>query len=174
MPFNYQVLKNLTGSQALVDSTVTGSDLAANAVTNSKIANGTITSTQMGVGSVNLSSATVSGTLPFTRGGTGQTGFGSAYHVLTTNSANNATEFKPSGIYRMVVFTGNGTWSKGDSRVRYIQIQVQGAGGGAAGHGESGAAGGYSERMLDVTSINNVGITIGGGGGGRGVMYMPH
>ena len=166
MPFNYQTLKNLTGSSALVDSTITGSDLGPNSVTNSKIANSTITSTQMGVGSVNLGTATVSGTLPFSRGGTGQTGFGSAYHVLTTNSSNNATEFKPSGIYRMVVFTGNGTWSKGDSRVRFIQIQVQGAGGGGSGHGESGAAGGYSERMLDVTSINNVGITIGGGGGG--------
>ena len=74
-------------------------------------------------------------------------------------------------IQSLQVWTGNGTWNK-PSGVKYIHVRVQGGGGGASGHGESGAAGGYSERVLDVNSIGSVGISIGGGGGGT--WYFGH
>jgi hypothetical protein len=164
MPFNYQTLKNIS-QDALVTGAVVGSDLNTSQVTNAKIANSTISSAELATASVDLSQASVSGTLPPGKGGTGLGSLPGAFRVLAANASNNALEFAPAGIYRMVVFTGNGTWNR-PSGVRFIKVQVQGAGGGGGGHGESGAAGGYAERVLDVTGISSVGITVGGGGGG--------
>jgi len=164
MPFNYQTLKNISQA-ALVNSAVIGADITTSQVTNAKIANATITSAELATSAVDLTQASVSGVLPANLGGTGLSSLPGAYRVLAANSSNNSLEFAPSGIYRMVVFTGNGTWNR-PSGVRYIKVQVQGAGGGGGGHGESGAAGGYAERVLDVTGISSVGITVGGGGGG--------
>ena len=64
-------------------------------------------------------------------------------------------------IVSMQVFTGSGTWTR-PSNVRYIKVQIVGGGGGASGHGESGGAGGYSEKVIDVTSISSVYVTISG------------
>ena len=166
MPFNYQTLKNLASS-SFVSNTIVGSDVGSGQITTGKISNSTITSTQLGTGAVNLASTTVTGGTAVAKGGTGQTGTGTAYQILATNSANNALNYVPSGIYRMQVFTGSGTWTRA-ANVRYIHIQCQAGGGGASGHGESGAAGGYSERVLEVmqNGINSVGVTVGGGGGG--------
>ena len=166
MPFNYQALKNLASS-AFVSNTIVGSDVGSQQITTAKIADGTVTSTQLATGAVDLASGTVTGATGTAKGGTGQTALGSSYQILATNSANNALNYVPSGIYRMQVFTGNGTWTRA-ANVRYIHIQVQAGGGGASGHGESGAAGGYSERVLEVmqSGINSVGVTVGGGGGG--------
>lgn len=164
MPFNYQTLKNISQA-ALVNDAIIGADLATNAVTNAKISNATISSNELGTGSVDVTQASVSGTLPVGKGGTGLTGLPGSYRVLASNSGNSALEFAPTGIYRMLVYTGNNTWNR-PAGVRFIRVQVQGGGGGGGGHGESGAAGGYAERILDVTGISSVGITIGGGGGG--------
>ena len=65
----------------------------------------------------------------------------------------------------MVVFTGSGTYTK-TAGARYALVQVQGPGGGASGHGESGAAGGYAERLVDISGVSTVSVTINGGGGG--------
>lgn len=166
MAFDYQTLKNLV-SASFISNTVTGSDVGTLQVTTNKIANSTVTATQLGTGAVNLASTTVTGVTPVSKGGTALSSIGSAYQVLATNSANTALNYVPSGIYRMQVFTGNGTWTRA-ANVRYIHIQCQGGGGGAGGHGEAGAAGGYAERVLEVmlNGINSVNVTIGGGGGG--------
>jgi len=164
MPFNYQTLKNLVSS-SFVSGTITGDDIGNTQITEGKIANTTITATKLAAGSVNLASTTVTGSASVASGGTGQTGVGSAYQILATNATNTGLTFAPSGIYRMQVFTSNGTWTKATG-VRYIHVQVQAGGGGASGHGESGAGGGYSERVLDVTAISSVSVTVGGGGGG--------
>jgi len=164
MPFNYQTLKNISQA-ALVNSAVIGSDINTSQVTAAKIAPTTIGSTELATGAVDVTQATVSGTLPVARGGTGLSGFSGAYRVLAANSSNNALEFAPTGIFRMMVFTGSTTWNR-PAGVRFIKVQVQGAGGGGGGHGESGAAGGYSERVLDVTGIPSVSVYVGGGGGG--------
>ena len=165
MAFNYQTLKNLT-NESIVPLNITTDSLAANAVKTAKITNTTVTATQLGTSAVDLASSVVTGTLPTNKGGTGLSSLGSAYRALVVNSANNAFEYKPTGISRMVVFTSNGTWTKPSTDIRYIYVQVQGAGGGAGGHGESGAAGGYAEKVIDVTGISSVAVTIGAGGGG--------
>jgi hypothetical protein len=166
MAFDYQTLKNLVSS-SFISGTVTSADIGDGQITAAKIANTTVTSTQLADSSVDLTSAKVTGSVTVARGGTGQSGVGSAYQILATNSANNGLNYVPSGIYRMQVFTGSGTWTRA-TNVRYIHIQVQAGGGGASGHGESGAGGGYSERVLEVmqNGINSVGVTVGGGGGG--------
>ena len=164
MPFNYQTLKNIT-SAAIIDGSITNAELATSAITDAKIADTTITSGKFATGAVDLSTSTVTGTTPFSKGGTGTASLGTAYHVLQTNAANNALEFSDSGIRRMVVFTGSGTYTK-TAGARYALVQVQGPGGGASGHGESGAAGGYAERLVDISGISTVSVTINGGGGG--------
>ena len=164
MPFDYQSLKRLT-TASLVNTTITGTDLAANSVTNAKIANSTITANELGSSSVSLTSSTVTGTVPVARGGTGLTSLPGAYQALAVNTSNNAYTFVPTGIRSMQVFTSSGTWTK-PSGVRFIHVQISGGGGGGSGHGESGAAGGYAERIVDVTGVNSVSVTIGGGGSG--------
>ena len=70
-----------------------------------------------------------------------------------------------TGFRSMQVWTSNGTWSR-PSNVKSIRVQVVGAGGGGSGFAESGGAGGMSERMLDVTNISSVTVTVGNPGGG--------
>lgn len=164
MPFNYQTLKNLS-TNSFVANTLQGVDLAANAVTTANLQNSVITSQELATGAVNLAGAKVTGTVGTNLGGTGLTAFAGANLMLGTNSANNALEFRQTGIRSMQVFTGNSTWNR-PTDVRFIHVILVGAGGGASGHGESGAAGGYAERIIDVTGTASVGITIGGGGGG--------
>jgi hypothetical protein len=164
MPFNYQTLKNIT-SAAIVDGSITNAELATSSITDAKITDTTITGGKFATGAIDLSASTVTGTTPFSKGGTGSASLGSAYHVLRTNAANNALEFSDSGIRRMVVFTGSGTYTK-TAGARYALVQVQGPGGGASGHGESGAAGGYAERLVDISGVSTVSVTINGGGGG--------
>jgi hypothetical protein len=164
MPFNYQTLRNLT-NQSFVSSTLQGVDFAANAITSTNLANTTITANEMGVGSVDLGGTKVTGSVAVASGGTGLAGFAGANLLLGVNDSNNAYTFRDSGIRSMQVFTGNGTWSR-PTGVRFIHVILVGGGGGASGHGESGAAGGYSERLIDVTGTSSVSVTIGGGGGG--------
>jgi len=57
-------------------------------------------------------------------------------------------------------FTSNGTWVK-PAGVTKILVKLVGGGGAGSGVGESGAAGGYAERLIDVTSVSSVPVTIG-------------
>jgi hypothetical protein len=164
MPFDYQSVKRLTAT-ALTNNTLLGADLANNAITVDKIAGGTITANEIAAGAVDLNSSVVTGTNPVSKGGTAVSSVGSAFQLLTSNSANSGLTYANHSIRSMQVYTGSSTWNR-PTGVRFILVQVQGPGGGASGHGESGAAGGYSERVLDVTSISSVGITVSGGGGG--------
>ena len=65
-----------------------------------------------------------------------------------------------SGIRSMSVYTGGNTWNKPNG-VGTIHVLVTGAGGGGSGFGESGGAGGHSEKVINVQNINSVGITVG-------------
>jgi hypothetical protein len=164
MPFNYQTLKNLTGA-AIIDLQIGSNQITDRSIPDADITAGAVTSGKMASSAVSLSSSTVTGTLPVTKGGTGITSIGGNNTVLRTNSSNNGLEYAVAGFSGMQVFTGSGTWNR-PSGVRYVRIKVQGAGGGGSGHGESGAAGGYSERVLDVSGISSVSVYVGGGGGG--------
>lgn len=58
------------------------------------------------------------------------------------------------------VFFGNATHQKSNK----ILVKLTGAGGGGAGYCESGGAGGYAEKTIDVSAVANVTVTIGAGG----------
>jgi len=58
---------------------------------------------------------------------------------------------------------GSYTWTK-PAGCNKVVVAVVGGGGGASGYCESGGAGGYSEKLIDVTGISTVTVTVGGGG----------
>lgn len=62
---------------------------------------------------------------------------------------------------------GSFTWNR-PSGCKKVIVRLVGGGGGAAGYCESGGAGGYSEKLIDVTSISSVAVTVGSGGGNVG------
>ena len=62
---------------------------------------------------------------------------------------------------------GAGTWTK-PAGCRKVIVKVVAGGGGATGHCESGGAGGYSEKVIDVTAVSTVAVTVGGGGAAAG------
>ena len=64
-------------------------------------------------------------------------------------------------------FTGSGTWTKPTGCTKVL-VQVQGAGGGGCSYCESGGAGGYAEKLIDVTGVSTVYVTVGGGGANTG------
>lgn len=164
MPFDYQTLRNLTGA-AVIDTQIPDADFANRSIPTSDIATGTITAARFANDAVDLGATTVTGTMPIAKGGTNLTTVGAANTVLRVNAAGNAFEYATIGFSGMQVFSSSGTWNR-PAGVRYIRVKCQGSGGGASGHGESGAAGGYSERILDVTGISSVSVTVDGGGGG--------
>ena len=59
-------------------------------------------------------------------------------------------------------FSSTNTWyNPGATKVH---VKLIGGGGGGAGYAESGGAGCYAEGIYDVTGVNTVAITVGGGG----------
>ena len=164
MPFNYQTLKNLT-TNSFVNSTLTTEKINNRTIPTADINPSAVTAGKIASSAVVLEASTVTNTLPVTKGGTGLTSIGSANNLLRVNAANNGFEYAATGFSGIQVFGSNGTWNR-PSGVRYIKVKLVAAGGGGGGHGESGGAGGYSERVLDVTGISSVSVTIGGGGGG--------
>lgn len=70
------------------------------------------------------------------------------------------TSFANTGVNSMQVFTTSGTWNK-PAGISKILVRLCGGGGGGSGHGETGGAGGYAEKIIDVTSISSVSVTIG-------------
>ena len=162
MAFSYQSLKRLTGD-SFVSETISNANLADTTVDTGTIANNAVTSSKFATNAVNTTSNVVTGTLPISKGGLGTSSFSGANRAITSNGSGLTTT--PHGIYGMQIWTSSGTWTR-PSNVRYIKVQVQASGGGASGHGESGGSGGYSERILNVTGISSVSISISGEGGG--------
>ena len=162
MPFNYQTLKNYT-TQSVVDGSVTADKFGATTIAADRLELASVTEAKLAAAAVALGSATVTGTLPVSKGGLAITSFSGANRAIQSDGSNLSQQLH--GIASINVYTGNSTWNR-PTGVKYIKIQVNGAGGGGGGHGEGGAAGGYAERFLDVTGISSVGVTIGGGGGG--------
>jgi hypothetical protein len=82
----------------------------------------------------------------------------------------NAWASAAAGLNSVQTFTSSGTWTR-PSGITKVIMEVQGAGGsgnqdGVVSKGTSGAAGGYSKKFLDVSSISTSTITIGSGGAG--------
>ena len=134
-----------------------------------------------GIGGFNLSSGSITalGTLKVNNLNINGTISGSSsYNIpsisgqsgkfLTTNGSSLSwtTVSGTSGFRSMQVWTSNGTWNR-PSDVKSIKVVVVGAGGGVSGHCESGGAGGMSERVVDVSNVSSVTVTVGNPGGGN-------
>lgn len=87
--------------------------------------------------------------------------------------SNSGTQTTPSvdkgKLISIASYTSAGTytWTKPTGCTKVLAV-VLGAGGGGAGHCESGGAGGYAEKLIDVTSVSTVTVTVGAGGGAVG------
>lgn len=93
---------------------------------------------------------------------------------LTTNGTNASWGTVPSayGLQSMQVFTttGTSTWTK-PSGISLIKVYVTGAGGGGGATNDDdmangGGAGGTAIKLIDVTSVSSVSVTVGAGGAG--------
>ena len=78
----------------------------------------------------------------------------------------------PAGLVSIQSFTtaGSYTWTK-PSGIKRVRVFVTGGGGGGGSHNTDdaqggGGAGGTAIKIIDVTSISSVSVTIGGGGTG--------
>tara|TARA_B110000503_G_scaffold89598_1_gene135647 strand:- start:17659 stop:18507 length:849 start_codon:yes stop_codon:yes gene_type:complete len=180
MAFNYQTLQRITGS-AIVAGNVSTADLAQNSVQAAEISANAVTDAKLANSSVNVGGTKVTGSLPVSKGGTGLGSVGG--NLQTLRSTGSALQYADIGMRSMQVFTGTTTWNR-PAGVRFIHVQVVGGGGGGSGHGESGGAGGYSERILNVDSIASVSVSIAGesggtyysgaGGNGSGSSFGPY
>lgn len=93
---------------------------------------------------------------------------------ITVDAKGRLTAASNGVMQTLHVFTSSGTWNR-PAGCRKIRVTVVGAGGGGGGGegttsqvgaGGGGGGGGMSIRLLDVTAISSVSVTIGGGGGG--------
>ena len=88
---------------------------------------------------------------------------GSADQVLTSAGAGAPPTMSTAaggGMASVQTFTSNGTWTK-PSGIKFIRVQLVASGGGGASWGIASGAGGYSEKLIDVTSISSVTVTVG-------------
>jgi hypothetical protein len=69
-------------------------------------------------------------------------------------------------LKNIYTFTSSGTYTKSGSDVSTIHVILVGGGGGGTSYSISGGAGGYSETLLNASSITSVSVTVGGGSGG--------
>lgn len=95
----------------------------------------------------------------------GQTGV--TYPDNSLQSTKYSTALDKGKVIRVDVWRGGSyTWNKPAGCTK-ILVQVIGGGGGGCGHCESGGAGGFAEKVIDVTGISSVAVTVGGAGDGR-------
>jgi hypothetical protein len=105
---------------------------------------------------------------------------GSANNVLTSDGSGGWTSSAPAGgggLKSCQVFTSSGTWSK-PSGIATVRVQLVGSGAGGRNWGPAGGAGGYSEKVVDVSSIASVSVTVGAvpstGGAGNTSSFGSH
>lgn len=84
---------------------------------------------------------------------------------ITSTLMDSAT---PLGLKSVQVFTSSGTWTK-PSGIRFIKVYVTGAGGGGGSHNSDdaqggGGAGGTAIKLINVSAVSSVAVTIGTGG----------
>lgn len=96
---------------------------------------------------------------------------GTSGQVLTSNGTTAVWQAASGGggsLLRQTVFTASGTWTKG-TNTKYVLVQAVGGGGGGGRYTSGscgGGAGGFSQKLIDVSAINTVSVTIGAGGTG--------
>lgn len=93
----------------------------------------------------------------------GETGFtfsDSSTQTTKFNSANDQGKLLSISTYTT---GGSYTWTK-PTGCNKIIVRVVGGGGGGSGYCESGGAGGFSEKTIDVSAVSTVTVTVGSGG----------
>ena len=81
------------------------------------------------------------------------------------------------GLASVLVFTASGTWTK-PADIKLIRVQLVGSGASGNSQGQGAGAGGYSEKVIDVTSISSetvtVGATVAGNTAGQTTSFGSH
>ena len=81
-----------------------------------------------------------------------------------------------SGLASVQIFTSSGTWTR-PTGIKKVIVEVQGAGGSGGkrngGYVGAGAAGGYAQKLIDVSSISSATITVGTGGAAVTAISTP-
>ena len=85
----------------------------------------------------------------------------------TTQTTKFDSENDTGGLVNITTFTSSGTWTKPSGCTRVL-VKLVGGGGGACGYCESGGGGGYAEKVIDVSGVSTVAVTVGGGGSNTG------
>ena len=88
-----------------------------------------------------------------------------------------ATVDSPLDLISITVFTSSGTWTK-PAGVNRIKVIVTGAGAGGGGSndddaGAGGGAGGTAIKLIDVTAVSSVAVTVGTGSRGANNNEFP-
>ena len=87
--------------------------------------------------------------------------------VVFSDGSTQATKFDSTNdtgkLLSISTFAATGTWTK-PAGCTSIVVKVVGGGGGGTAYCESGGAGGFSEKRIDVTAVSTVAVTVGGGG----------
>ena len=111
------------------------------------------------IDAANISSGTLNGSrLP---SNVPQVTPGSANEVLTSDGTNwTSAAASGGGLASVQVFTASGTWTK-PSGINLVRVQLVGSGAGGRNWGPAGGAGGYSEKLIDVSSIASETVTVG-------------
>jgi hypothetical protein len=81
--------------------------------------------------------------------------------ALYVNSSGNL-DFSTSGPRSIQTFYTGGTWTR-PAGISKVLVQLVGGGGAASSYGESGAAGGFAEKLIDVTNTASATVTVGSG-----------
>ena len=87
----------------------------------------------------------------------------------TTQTEKFDTTDDVGALYTINQYNASGTWTK-SAGVRQLRVIVVGGGGGGCGHAESGGAGGFAEKWIDVSGWatgQTITVTCGGAGDGR-------
>ena len=99
-------------------------------------------------------------------------GLGSNNTILPTRLAvQGNVNLGRGSLKNIFTYTSGNTYTKSGTDVKQLRVICVGAGGGGRGYGESGGAGGFTERWIDATSITTVTVTVSSTGGGGGVYY---
>jgi hypothetical protein len=156
-----------SNSTELSDGSVTTAKLADGSVTTAKIANNAVDGSKIAMGSDAQGDILYYDGTDYTRLAAGTSG-----QVLKTNGTGANPQWVDAvsgggGLSSVQTFASSGTWTK-PAGINLIEVElVGGGGGGSAGYADGspgGGAGGYSRKLIDVSSITSETVTIGSGG----------
>lgn len=93
---------------------------------------------------------------------------GSSGITFSDSTSQTSARVDSGAFIAMMTFAQEGSWTWVNPGASKVVVKCVGGGGGAAGYAESGGAGGYTEMLIDVTSVSTVAVTVGAGGAGVG------